>query len=354
MIRCLAAMVCARRIRQHGWYAQASRRSATAAGGAYLTGSGMIATIPGAKPPPAAVGLEGRPRPRPLPAQSPAPMLSYRHGFHAGNHADVLKHVVLVQLLRRLTRKETPLWVIDTHAGAGSYSLESGYAARNAEFASGIGRLWNRPGLPAPLRDYVEQVRAANPDGVLRRYPGSPHIALQMLRPQDRLRCFELHPADSRLLQEHVRSEGRRVGVVAADGLAGLRALLPPPSRRGLVLIDPSYELAAHYREVRTALRDAFARFATGTYAVWFPQLQRREAAALPDQLQRLAPGDWLRASLTIAAPAPGGFGMHGSGVFVVNPPWGLETALNEALPALARLLGQDATASFDLAFRQT
>ena len=230
-------------------------------------------------------------------------MLSYRHGFHAGNHADVLKHVVLVQLIEHLLRKDKALWVIDTHAGAGAYSLEAGYAARNAEFANGIGRLWKRQDLPAPVRDYLAQVRAANPDGVLRQYPGSPQIALQMLRPQDRLRCFELHSTDSKALQEHFRAAGRRVAVVAGDGFAALKSVLPPPSRRGLVLIDPSYELAEHYRDVRTAMRDALQRFATGTYAVWYPLLQRREAENLPQELQRIAPGDWLRVSLAIVAP---------------------------------------------------
>ena len=281
-------------------------------------------------------------------------MLSYRHGFHAGNHADVLKHVVLVQLLRQLTRKDGALWVIDTHAGAGSYSLEAGYAARNAEFADGIGRLWSRPDLPAALREYVEQVRAVNPDGALRCYPGSPQIAAQMLRPQDRLRCFELHSTESRLLQEHFRAATRRVVVSAGDGFAGLKALLPPPSRRGLVLIDPSYELKEHYREVGTALRDALQRFATGTYAVWYPLLRRREAETLPQELQRQAPGDWLRVSLAVTAPAADGFGMHGSGVFVFNPPWNLEVALREAMPALADALGRSGGASFELQFRQT
>jgi 23S rRNA (adenine2030-N6)-methyltransferase len=281
-------------------------------------------------------------------------MLSYRHGFHAGNHADVLKHVVLVQLLKHLTRKDKPLWVIDTHAGAGSYSLEAGYAARNAEFATGIGRLWSRRDLPAPVREYVGQVRAANPDGVLRHYPGSPQIARQMLRAQDRLRCFELHPTDGKALLEHFSGAGRQVGVVAGDGLAGLKSLLPPPSRRGLVLIDPSYELKEHYRGVRSALRDALQRFATGTYAVWYPLLQRREAELLPQELQRLAPGDWLRASLTIAAPSAAGFGMHGSGVFVFNPPWNLEAPLRAAMPALVAALGTDGAATFDLQFRQT
>ena len=281
-------------------------------------------------------------------------MLSYRHGFHAGNHADVLKHVVLVQVLKHLLRKDKPVWVIDTHAGAGAYSLEAGYAARNAEFANGVGRLWQRHDLPAPVREYLQQVRAMNPDGVLRHYPGSPQIALQMMRPNDRLRCFELHTTESRVLQEHFRDAGRRVAVVAGDGFAGLKSVLPPPSRRGLVLIDPSYEVKEHYRDLRTALRDALERFATGTYAVWYPLLQRREAEHLPAELQRLAPGDWLRVSLTVAAPATDGFGMHGSGMFVLNPPWNLEATLREAMPALVAALGQDGDAAFDLAFRQS
>ena len=281
-------------------------------------------------------------------------MLSYRHGFHAGNHADVLKHLVLVHLIKHLTRKETALWVIDTHAGAGGYSLEAGYAVRNAEFANGIGRLWSRQDLPAPVLDYVQQVRAVNRDGVLRAYPGSPQIALQMMRPQDRLRCFELHTTESKALQEHFRNAGRRVAVIAGDGFAGLKAFLPPPSRRGLVLIDPSYEVKEHYRDVLTAMREALQRFATGTYAVWYPLLRRREAENLPEELQRLASGDWLRVSLTMTAPAADGFGMHGSGLFVFNPPWNLESTLRGAMPALVDVLGQDGAASFELQFRQT
>jgi len=281
-------------------------------------------------------------------------MLSYRHGFHAGNHADVLKHVVLVQLMQRMTRKESALWVIDTHAGAGLYSLETGYAARNAEFEGGIGRLWSRRGLPPSVDDYVEQVRRVNPDGVLRNYPGSPQIALQMMRSQDRLRCFELHSTEGRLLQAHFHDAGRRVAVVAGDGYAGLKSVLPPPSRRGLALVDPSYELTEHYREVQAAMRDALQRFATGTYAVWYPLLQRAEAASLPHELQRMAPGDWLRVSLAVTAPAADGFGMQGSGMFVFNPPWNLEAPLAVAMPVLVEALGMDSAASFDLQFRQT
>jgi 23S rRNA (adenine2030-N6)-methyltransferase len=281
-------------------------------------------------------------------------VLSYRHGFHVGNDADVLKHVVLVQLLHQLTKKKTPLWVVDTHAGAGIYSLESGYAARNAEFGNGIGRLWARSGLPEPLARYVDEVRRVNPDGVLRYYPGSPLLALQLTRPQDRLRLFELHPNESKVLEAQFRSAGRRVAVVAGDGFAGLRAVLPPPSRRALVLIDPSYETRSDYHDVRAAVEDAQKRFATGTYAVWYPQLQRRESENLPGQLQRIAAGDWLHASLTVRAPSPDGFGLHGSGMFVFNPPWNLEAALREALPVLVAALGRDEHASFDLQFRQT
>ncbi len=172
-------------------------------------------------------------------------MLSYRHGFHAGNHADVLKHVALVALLRILTRKDKPLLVLDTHAGAGMYSLEQGFAVKNAEFRNGIALLWGRDDLPAPVADYLDQVRAVNSDGVLRHYPGSPRVALGMLRPQDRLRLFELHSTEVQVLAQQFARDGRRVSVTAGDGFAGLKAVLPPPSRRGLVLIDPSYELAS-------------------------------------------------------------------------------------------------------------
>ena len=281
-------------------------------------------------------------------------MLSYRHGFHAGNHADVLKHFVWVQLLLHLTRKDKPLWVIDTHAGAGCYSLEQGYATKNAEFETGIVRLWSERALPIPLAEYVAQVRAVNPDGVLRNYPGSPQLALQMTRDQDRLRFFERHTNESKALQDCFHSAGRRVAVIAGDGFAGLKALLPPPSRRGLVLIDPSYEHVSDYHAVLVAMRDALERFATGTYAVWYPQVQRRESENLPDQLRRLAGGDWLDVSLKVMAPAAGGFGLHGSGLFVFNPPWNLETPIRSAMRTLVQALGQDEEAAFDLQYQQT
>jgi 23S rRNA (adenine2030-N6)-methyltransferase len=281
-------------------------------------------------------------------------MLSYRHGFHAGNHADVLKHIVLVMLLRMLTRKEKPVVVVDTHAGAGMYSLEQGFAVRNAEFRNGIAVLWERDDLPEPVADYVNQVRAVNADGVLRNYPGSPRIALGVLRPQDRLRLFELHSTEGLILAEQFAQAGRRVKVTGGDGFAGLKAVLPPASRRGLVLIDPSYELASDYRAVVAAFRDSMQRFATGTYAVWYPLLQRRESIQLPDKLRRAAGVDWLDIALHVKAPSPEGLGLHGSGMFIVNPPWKFAEDMRGIMPWLTRALAQDAAASFRLDARAT
>ncbi len=281
-------------------------------------------------------------------------MLSYRHGFHAGNHADVLKHVALVSLLRILTRKDKPLFVLDTHAGAGMYSLEQGFAVKNAEFRNGIGLLWERNDLPAPVADYLDQVRAVNVDGVLRQYPGSPRIALGVLRPQDRLRLFELHSTEGQVLGQQFVQDGRRVAVTAGDGFAGMKAVLPPQSRRGLVLIDPSYELASDYRAVVAALRDGMKRFATGTYAVWYPLLQRREAVELPDKLRQATSVDWLDVALQVKAPSPAGLGLHGSGMFIVNPPWTFSEQMRGIMPWLTRALEQDATASFRLDAHET
>lgn len=276
-------------------------------------------------------------------------MLSYRHGFHAGNHADVLKHAVLVQLLAYLTQKDKPLWFVDTHAGAAMYALDEGYAVKNAEFESGIARLWARDDLPPALADYIAQVRALNPDGALRRYPGSPQLALQLLRAQDRLRMFELHSTESRLLQQYFREDGPRAIAQAGDGFAGLQAVLPPPSRRGLVLIDPSYEDKGDYRQVLAALRDAQKRFRAGVYAVWYPQVQRRESRQFPAQLKQLQEKDWLHVSLTVRKPAGDGYGLHGSGMFILNPPWLLPKALERAMPYLAKVLAQDESAGFSL-----
>jgi 23S rRNA (adenine2030-N6)-methyltransferase len=276
-------------------------------------------------------------------------MLSYRHAFHAGNHADVLKHFVLVQLGRYLARKDKPFWIIDTHAGAGLYALDTGYATQLKEYESGIGTLWSRQDLPAALADYVDQVRACNPDGRLRFYPGSPWLALHTLRPQDRLRLFELHSSDSKILQENFGTQGRQVSVATANGFDALKALLPPPPRRALVLIDPPYETRDDYPNVIAALQEGLSRFATGTYAVWYPQLARPEAQQLPDKLKRLPIRNWLHVALTVRTPSADGYGMHGSGLFIINPPWTLHRTLAEIMPYLVGVLGQDDGAGFTL-----
>jgi 23S rRNA (adenine2030-N6)-methyltransferase len=265
-------------------------------------------------------------------------MLSYRHAFHAGNHADVLKHLCLVSLMRYLAQKDKPYWLIDTHAGAGAYGLDAGYAAQNAEWQGGIGRLWHCTDLPPALADYVGLVRSMNADGPPKFYPGSPWLAWKLLREQDRLRLFELHPTDVDLLGKTFKDAGRRVMVTLGDGFAGLKSLLPPPPRRALVLIDPSYEDKRDYGRVVEALKDSLKRFATGTYAIWYPQLVRSEAQHLPERLRAAAHGagaDWLDVRLSVSRPSRDGFGMHGSGMFVANPPWTLAASLRECLPVL-------------------
>lgn len=276
-------------------------------------------------------------------------MLSYRHAFHAGNHADVLKHCILVQLLRYLNQKDKPYWFVDTHAGAGRYLLDSEHATRNAEFEGGIGRLWQRDDLPAPLADYVAQIHGMNSGGKLRHYPGSPWLAYELMRPDDRLRLFELHSTDVRLLEKAFVKAGTRVAIRQADGFAEIKSVLPPPPRRGLVLIDPAYEDKRDYLRVVATLKEALGRFATGTYAVWYPQLQRGDARELPEKLRKLAP-KWLDVRLAVQTPSPDGFGMHGSGMFIVNPPWTLAEEMRTVLPFLAEALAVDAGARHELA----
>ncbi len=271
-------------------------------------------------------------------------MLAYRHAFHAGNHADVLKHLVLTQVLRHMAQKDKPYTLIDTHAGAGGYSLASPEAQKKGEFEHGILRLWDRGDLPPAVADYVQRVRDFNPEGGLGRYPGSPEIARQLLRPQDALRLFELHPADVRTLAAH-HAARPHTEVHHEDGFEGLKAQLPPPSRRAVLLIDPSYELKTDYGKVVAAVREALRRFAECVILVWYPQVNRLEAAQLPKRLQSSAQGPklkgWLHARLTVQPLDAQGFGLAGSGVFVINGPWTLHAALAQSLPWLTEVLGQ-------------
>jgi 23S rRNA (adenine2030-N6)-methyltransferase len=267
-------------------------------------------------------------------------MLAYQHGYHAGNHADVLKHVLLLQLLRHLLRKDKGFRVVDTHAGAGLYDLRSPQALKKREFEQGIGRLWTRTDAPPAVADYLQQVRALNDSGALQRYPGSPWLMLALLRPQDQLRLFELHPAEHSALLALL---GKRRGVQAqhADGFAGLKGQLPPPTRRALVLIDPSYEGQADYARVLDTVRDALGRFAEGMLMVWYPVVGKPGAADMLQRLKALAPRGWLHAQLVVQPLDALGFGLAGSGVLVLNPPHTLHAQLQTALPWLVQALGR-------------
>lgn len=274
-------------------------------------------------------------------------MLAYRHAFHAGNHADVLKHLVFAEVLRHMAAKDKPFTVVDTHAGAGGYSLESRYAQQNAEASTGIERLWERSDLPAALARYVELVRAFNGGGKkLEQYPGSPAIANLLLRPTDPLHCFELHATDERILRAYLR-ERTHGKVTLGDGFAALAHELPPPSRRGVVLIDPPYELKADYARTLAAVREALSRFATGVVLVWVPQLATVDSRELPRRLLNAAASaagatkGALHARLTVTETDARGFGMTGSSMVVINPPHGLADTLREVLPYLVKVLGQ-------------
>ena len=292
-------------------------------------------------------------------------MFSYRHAFHAGNHADVLKHSVLIATLAHLRQKDTALTVLDTHAGAGLYRLDGDYASTSAESADGILRIAaaTEPLTPA-LADYLAMVRGFNQGQQLRVYPGSPFIAQQLLRAQDRLKLFELHPSDARALAGHVAQldAGRQIQTLMEDGFEGVRKFLPPPARRALVLCDPSYEIKSDYARVQQLVEESLKRFATGVYAVWYPLIARPEAHDLPRRLKTLAQRagkPWLHATLTVKAakiPTIAGAdgklqrpGLPASGMFLVNPPYTLAAALKEALPQMVRLLAQDKHAAHQL-----
>jgi 23S rRNA (adenine2030-N6)-methyltransferase len=279
-------------------------------------------------------------------------MLSYRHAFHAGNHADVLKHTVMVQLLRYLNQKDKPYWYIDTHAGAGAYSLKEGYATKTAEFETGIARLWKRTDLPSAVSDYVDEVAALNADGELRFYPGSPYLAWRLLRTQDRLRLFELHSTEIEVLRHNFRDAGRRAMLYAGDGFNGVKALLPPATRRALMLVDPSFEDKRDYASTLTCIEESLQRFATGVYAIWYPQVTRPESQRFPDQLKRLQERNWLHVALTVSRPPEDGFGLFGSGMFIINPPYTLAATMKETLPWLVKTLGVDETAQFRIEYR--
>ena len=280
-------------------------------------------------------------------------MFSYRHGFHAGNHADVLKHCVLLDVLTHFKQKETGFVFVDTHAGAGLYDLSGKWANTRSEYTNGIGRLWSATQAPSLVSDYLTEIRALNPTGELVLYPGSPWLALQSIRSQDRLRLFELLAAEAEVLQNNLsqqrRLPPRAIKLELRDGFAALKSVLPPPTRRALVLVDPAYENKQDYRAVVQSIKDALTRFATGCYLVWYPRVNRLQVEQMVKQLQHIQGVQWLQAELTVCKAPTDQHGLFGSGMLVINPPYTLYKKLNEALPWLAKTLAQDESASWKL-----
>ena len=266
--------------------------------------------------------------------------MNYRHGFHAGNFADVLKHLALCELLRLLTTKGKKLFVLDTHAGAGGYDLGGALAARTREAEAGVARLLAapRPGMPAVVARYLAAVSAYDrkfgPASALRYYPGSPRIIRAGLRAGDRFVACELHPQDAVALKREFAGD-RTVVVRDEDGYHALKALLPPVERRGLMLIDPPFEAPDEFDRLTRALRQGLRRFATGCYAVWYPI---KDQAAVDEFLGAFAGLKSLKLELRVPPSAPGK--LAACGLLVVNPPWKFAEAMNEALPWVAGQLG--------------
>jgi 23S rRNA (adenine2030-N6)-methyltransferase len=267
-------------------------------------------------------------------------MLSYLHGYHAGNHADVLKHTVLTALIARLVAKDRPLRYIETHAGAGGYDLRSAAARKNREHDTGVGRLWGTRDAPAAVARWLALVERYNTGRDLKRYPGSPWFARESLRPIDKLFLHELHPAEHRNLVRATDGD-RRVKVLREDGLVSCIGLVPPPDKRALLFIDPSYEIEDEHRQVIDAVGKVLKRFASTVVAVWYPVIERHWVERYERALRSALRAEIALYELCVTRVSPDR-GLAGSGVLVVNPPWQLDDELRESLPWLAGRLGRD------------
>lgn len=265
--------------------------------------------------------------------------MNYRHAFHAGNHADVLKHQTLARIIALLKKKEAPFAYLDSHAGVGLYDLQGDQASRTGEWQEGIGRLWERPDLPEVLADYLGVIRALNADGSLRFYPGSPELARQLSREQDRLHLNEKHPEDGRLLKENMAGD-RRVAVHLGEGWHVPRALLPTREKRVLLLIDPPFEKVDELERCAQAMNEAIGRMRQAIVVIWYPIKDQRQLKRFYQDLEKTGAPKLLRAELMVHAP-DNTLGLNGSGLAIANPPWGLEDELRQLLPWLAEALAQ-------------
>ncbi|WP_160288610.1 23S rRNA (adenine(2030)-N(6))-methyltransferase RlmJ [Pseudomonas knackmussii] len=265
--------------------------------------------------------------------------MNYRHAFHAGNHADVFKHIVLSRIFALMARKDTPFAFLDSHSGIGLYDLLGDEASRTGEWEQGIGRLWQRDDLPELTADYMALVQAMNPDGELQYYPGSPELARRLTRSQDRVHLNELHPEDGRLLKANMGGE-RRIAVHQNDGWLLPRALLPVAEKRAVLLIDPPFEQADELERCVTALGEAIARMRQTVVVIWYPIKDERQLKRFYQGLERSNAPKLLRAELLVH-PSDTADRLNGSGLAIVNPPWPLEDELRELLPWLAQVLAQ-------------
>lgn len=264
-------------------------------------------------------------------------MLSYRHGFHAGNFADVLKHSLITLVINALKQKEKPFVYIDTHAGAGKYSFKSEFAQKTGEYEQGIARVWGQTQAPEEIRDFLAAVRAENTGRQLVRYPGSPQLVRRLIRDQDRLQLSELHGSDYESLHQLFAGD-KQVSVAKEDGLERLSKKLPPIQKRGLILIDPSYEVKADYNKVVQTLQTAHQHFATGIYALWYPVIERNTTERMLQNMQHTGIPKQLRIEHCVAQDGAQR-GMTGSGLLFINPPWSLQSQAETLLPWLNQVL---------------
>ena len=274
--------------------------------------------------------------------------MNYRHAFHAGNFADVFKHAILLALLDALAAKDKPLCCFDTHAGRGRYALDEIEAGKTGEWRDGIGRLFDDPEPPPPLRRYLDAMRACNPDGALRVYPGSPLLSAQAVRANDRLVFCETQEDEAAALRALFRDDPR-AHVHQRDGYGALNALLPPAERRGLVLIDPPYEAQEReFNAIETALGQAHARWPNGVYAVWYPIKSHR--AIVPFH-RHLAAGSFAKILVAelLVRPDDSPLRLNGCGMLIANPPWKVDAVLAAMLPALREKLAQSSEAAHRL-----
>lgn len=262
-------------------------------------------------------------------------MLSYQHGYHAGNFADVIKHIALTQILKYLTLKDKPLFYLETHSGKGLYDLKNKQAEKTKEYKQGIELIWSQQqNLPEGFQDYLQIITKLNHQEKLKFYPGSPYIAIDKLRMQDRMYFCELHPREfEELIQLPTRN--KKVHFNNNDGLLSLKAMLPPPEKRGLVFLDPSFERKEEYKEIPLAIKQAYTRFATGVYCLWYPLVHKKLTEKLHRGMQEIQAKNALCVEFNLTlAPMEG---MSGCGLWIINPPYTFALEIKAVLDTLRK-----------------